>query len=131
VKRATLVPLVAVITLGLTVWVLLSVFKSTNVSTPHDSTTTIVASVDANHRFEQPVRSAAQALLLTCLADVPGDVSDQVEPAASGRDDFRVTVRPALDADDEAKVRGCIHDFVIPHVRAEVVCMRHTGRDSA
>jgi hypothetical protein len=124
--RNVLAPLATVIVLGLTVWALMTVFKTTKVATPSDSMTSIVTAVDANHRFRQPVQSAAEAVLLTCLSDVPADVVREIGPAATGPDHFQVTVQPALDDDEAAKIRGCVHGYLVPHVRAEVVAMKHT-----
>lgn len=126
--RSSLVPLVSLVVIAAIVWALMTLFQTENVATPPDSTTTIVTSVDTRVRFQQPLQSAAEALVLTCLAEIPSDVVEDVQRIGE-TDDFRVTVRPALDEDDAAKVRGCLNDFVVPSVLGGVTSLEHTGRD--
>lgn len=128
-KHPLIVPIAGLLVLALAGWGLRAVFQTQHVATPPDSTTTIVTSVDTRTRFRQPLATAAQALILTCLAEIPSDLVGDVERLEDS-DDFRVMVRPALDADESDKIRGCLNDFVVPSVLGGVVSLEHTGRDT-
>ncbi len=132
-KRQVLISVAVLAALGGLVAVLVALFQTENVETPVGSTTTIVAAVETNHRFQQPAATAAEALILTCLSEIPSNVTESVQPASSPgeADAFRVTVSPALDEDDSAKVRGCLHDFILPNVIGRAVSIDHAGRTPA
>jgi hypothetical protein len=58
---------------------------------------------------------------------VASDVVGEIEDQGGGR--FRATLSPALDETNRRQFRGCIEDWVIDHVRMDVVRLAVLGED--
>lgn len=129
--RPVLISIAALAAIGALIAFLVAAFQTENVGTPPTSTTTIVAGVETNHRFQQSAATAAEALILTCLSEIPSNVIDDVTPTPGPEAAFRVIVQPALDEDDTAKIRGCLHDFILPNVIGRAESIEHSGRAPA
>jgi hypothetical protein len=59
------------------------------------------------------------ALLHTCRLEISSDISDPIRNEGNGR--FRTVLKPSLDQTDRRQLRGCIEDWTIDHLLAEVV----------
>lgn len=75
----------------------------------------------SSHRAErgQSLDEMVEALLLACRLEVTADLEGPVEDEGDGR--FRAVLRPDLDDTDRRQLRGCIEDWSIDQLRADVV----------
>ena len=62
-----------------------------------------------------------EAQLLTCRLEVASDLVGEVEREGDNR--FRAVFTPSMDESNRRQFRGCIEDWVIDHVRIDVVHM--------
>ncbi len=67
----------------------------------------------------QTLSEMVQAQLLTCRLEVESDLSGPVERLGDGR--YRAVLVPALDDSNRRQFRGCLEDWVIDHVRLDVL----------
>ncbi len=109
---------VAVVILGVGVVALRDATLSTHQAVAPDSSIELIFRI-ASHGGEQgqTLDEIAEALVITCRLEVnsdPGPI-DQLD-----RQRFRVILRPSMDATDRRQFRGCIEDWTIDHVRADV-----------
>jgi hypothetical protein len=96
---------------------------STHHPVPEDSQIELILSVDS--RGEEPSQSLAElvdAQVRTCRLEVTSDVVGEVTPQGGNR--FRAVLRPTMDETNRRQFRGCIEDWVIDHVRVNVVELR-------
>lgn len=117
----TLRPLAAAVTvviLGVGVVALRDATLSTHQSVPSDSSIELIFRI-ASHGAEsgQTVDEIAEALVITCRLEVTSDPGS-IERLEGQR--FRVILRPSMDATDRRQFRGCLEDWTIDHVRADV-----------
>jgi hypothetical protein len=63
-----------------------------------------------------------EALLLTCRLEVTSDLVDPPREVSDGR--FLAVLDPALDETNRRQFKGCIEDFTIDHLRADIVAFR-------
>ena len=97
---------------------------STHQSVPEGSLTRVVleASTEGGERG-QSLAEMVEALVLTCRLEVSSDLTAPV--TARGDGVFAAELTPALDKTNERQLRGCLEDWTIDHLRADVV---HLGR---
>jgi hypothetical protein len=60
-----------------------------------------------------------EAQVLLCRLEVSSDVVGNVEAIASGR--YRAVLAPSMDESNRRQFRGCLEDWVLDHVRLDVV----------
>jgi hypothetical protein len=91
--------------------------------------------VAAEERGSEPGQSLAEivrAQIQTCRLEVTSDVVGSVDDLGDGR--FRAVLRPSMDLTNRKQFRGCMEDWVIDHVRINVVHLDEpdrTGGDEA
>ena len=73
----------------------------------------------------QSLAELVEALVLTCRLEVTSDLEGPVEPLGEGR--FRVVLVPTLDETNRRQFRGCVEDWTIDQVRADVVSLTELG----
>jgi hypothetical protein len=67
----------------------------------------------------QTLDEMVEAQLQTCRLEVTSDLEGPVEPLGHGR--YRAVLAPALDQTNKRQFRGCVEDWVIDHVRMDVL----------
>jgi hypothetical protein len=67
----------------------------------------------------QTLSEMVEAQLLTCRLEITSDLQGQVESLGEGR--YRAMLAPALDETNKRQFRGCVEDWVIDHVRIDVL----------
>ena len=67
----------------------------------------------------QTLSEMVQAQVLTCRLEVESDVVGPVERLGHGR--YRAVLEPALDDSNQRQFRGCLEDWVIDHVKIDVL----------
>lgn len=109
---------VAVIGLGVGVFMLRDATLSTHQQVPADSRIELILQI-ASHGGEQgqTADEVAEALVVTCRLEVNSDPGP-IEQLDDSR--FRVILQPSMDTTDQRQFRGCIEDWTIDHVRADV-----------
>jgi hypothetical protein len=70
----------------------------------------------------QTLAEMVDALLLTCRLEVTADLVDPAREVSDGR--FLAVLDPALDETNRRQFKGCIEDFTIDHLRADIVAFR-------
>lgn len=88
-----------------------------------EAQTTVLFSIKDND-FGHGDAFAATALWQTCIATIGWTGED--EPAPAGERTYRAVLRPSLPDDTRRRLRGCIEDLVVNHVKGNVVSM-HSG----
>lgn len=73
----------------------------------------------------QTLAELVEALVLTCRLEVTSDVAGPIEVMGEGR--FRVVLAPSLDPTNRRQFRGCVEDWTIDQVRADVVSITSLG----
>jgi hypothetical protein len=68
----------------------------------------------------QSLEELVQAQLAVCRLEVNSDVVSLVE---EDDDRFRAILEPSMDETDRRQFRGCVEDWLIDHVRLNVVTM--------
>lgn len=66
-----------------------------------------------------------EALILLCRLEVNSDPVSQ--PRALGEGRFSMVLAPSMDTTDRRQFRGCLEDWTIDHVRADVEVLRPVG----
>jgi hypothetical protein len=67
----------------------------------------------------QTLSEMVQAQVLTCRLEVESDVAGPIERLGNGR--YRAVLEPALDDTNQRQFRGCLEDWVIDHVKIDVM----------
>lgn len=67
----------------------------------------------------QTLPEMVEAQLLACRLEVNSEIVAPIEELGDGR--FRAVLAPALDQTDRRQFRGCVEDWVIDHVRLNVI----------
>jgi hypothetical protein len=70
----------------------------------------------------QSLGEQVEALLLTCRLEVTADLDEPVREVTEDR--FLAVLAPALDETNRRQFKGCIEDFTIDHLRADIVAFR-------
>ncbi|HZA76649.1 MAG TPA: hypothetical protein VE623_09710 [Acidimicrobiales bacterium] len=68
---------------------------------------------------DQTLPEMVEAQLRTCRLEVTSDLVAPIEELGDGR--FRAVLAPAMDETNRRQFRGCVEDWVIDHVRIDVV----------
>ncbi len=90
-----------------------------------DSRVEIVIDARTRHReFGQTRPEMVEALLLACRLEVSSDLVGPVRSEGDGR--FRAVLQPALDETNEKQLRGCLEDWTLDSLRADVVSIAPT-----
>lgn len=105
-------------------WLLMTATKTVPSTPPPGSRSTVTVEL-AGTAGPSTLAQAAEALLRTCLADVPSDLTDG--PDDLGRRRFRAVVSPALGDDETRKVRGCLVDLRLDSVLGRSVEITDEG----
>ena len=100
---------------------------STHTEVDPDSRIEVVVDVDAHGgEIGQSIDEMVEAQIVTCRLEVHSDVVGEIVPL--GNDRFSATLSPSMDHSDQRQFRGCLEDWIIDHVKLEVV--RLTTLDS-
>jgi len=104
-----------------------------------DATLSTHTQMDADSRIEvvvdaethggeigQSIDEIVEAQIVTCRLEVHSDVVGEIESLGNAR--FRATLSPSLDHTDQRQFRGCLEDWIIDHIKLDVV--RLTTLDS-
>lgn len=107
-----------------------SALREATLSTHHPVPRTSRVEVVVRARSEgaergQTLAELVEALVLTCRLEVTSDLDGPIE--ALGPDRFRVVLTPTLDETNRRQFRGCIEDWTIDQVRADVVSLTELG----
>jgi hypothetical protein len=96
---------------------------STHGRVDRDSQVEIVLQAESNRAEpNQTLPEMVDALLLTCRLEVSSDLVGPVAREGDGR--FVAVLQPALDETNQKQLRGCLEDWTIDSLRADVVSMR-------
>ena len=101
---------------------------STHQPVDPDSRVELVLDAETRDReLTQTLDEHIEALILHCRLEINSDVVAPIEHDGSGR--FRVVLAPALDQTNRRQFRGCLEDWVIDHLRVDVVSLEETVVD--
>jgi hypothetical protein len=67
----------------------------------------------------QTLPEMVEAQLQACRLEVTSDVTGPIESLGDGR--FRAILAPAMDETNRRQFRGCMEDWMIDHVRINVI----------
>jgi hypothetical protein len=82
--------------------------------------TELVVSADTKGgEQEQTLPEMVESQVLTCRLEVTSDLAGPIESLGDGR--FRAVLTPAMDETNRRQFRGCVEDWVIDHVRINVI----------
>jgi hypothetical protein len=70
----------------------------------------------------QSLTEMVDALLLTCRLEVTADLVEAPREVSEGR--FLAVLSPALDETNRRQFKGCVEDFTIDHLRADIIVFR-------
>jgi hypothetical protein len=96
---------------------------STHEDKPPRAVEVVVSASTKGGEHNQTLEEMVEAQLLTCRLEVSSDLESEVEPDPAGDGRFRVVMVPGLDQTNRRQFRGCVEDWVIDHVRINVVEM--------
>ena len=95
---------------------------TTHESVPQDSRIELVVTAHSKGGgASQTLAEMVEAQLLTCRLEVASDLVGEVEREGDNR--FRAVFAPSMDESNRRQFRGCIEDWVVDHVRIDVVHM--------
>jgi hypothetical protein len=92
---------------------------STHETVPGRGTNLVVEADTKGGEEGQTLTEMVEAQLDGCRLEVSSDVVGAIEPLGDGR--FRATLEPTLDETNERQFRGCVEDWVIDHLKVDVV----------
>jgi hypothetical protein len=93
---------------------------STHEPVPRDSRIElVVAAHTKGGESNQTLAEMVEAQMLACRLEVKSDLVGTIEP--EGNDRFRAVLAPSMDETNRRQFRGCIEDWVIDHVRLDVI----------
>jgi hypothetical protein len=82
--------------------------------------TELVVSADTHGgESHQNLPEMVEAQVQTCRLEVTSDLVGPIESLGDGR--FRAVLSPAMDETNRRQFRGCVEDWVIDHVRINVL----------
>jgi hypothetical protein len=98
---------------------------STHESVDPGSSAEIIFNAEARHREPgQTLDELAEALVTACRLEVSSDPVTEVQPVTDpdgDHDRYRVVLAPGLDETNERQFRGCMEDFTLDQLRADVL----------
>lgn len=119
-RRSIALSVVGLVVGGLAVNALREATLSTHQPVPPSSRVELVLTARVHGSQEsQTLEELVEALLLICRLEVESDVVGPIEHDGDGT--FRATLTPALDETNRRQLRGCLEDWTIDHLLAEVV----------
>jgi Na+/H+-translocating membrane pyrophosphatase len=96
---------------------------TTHEPVPQDSRIELVVTAHSKGGgANQTLAERVEAQLLTCRLEVASDLVGEVEREGANR--FRAVFAPSMDESNRRQFRGCIEDWIIDHVRLDVVHMK-------
>jgi hypothetical protein len=98
---------------------------STHEDKPSRAVEVVVSAKTKGGEHGQSLEEMVEAQLLTCRLEVTSDLDGdlEAEPEDLGEGHFRAVLVPGLDQTNRRQFRGCVEDWVIDHVRIDVVEM--------
>ena len=82
--------------------------------------TEMVMSADSKGgESDQTLSEMVEAQVQACRLEVTSDLTEPIE--SLGDDRFRAVLTPAMDETNRRQFRGCMEDWMIDHVRVNVV----------
>ena len=93
---------------------------------PDSSLEIVVSASTKGGERNQTLTEMVEAQLLSCRLEVSSDVVT-VEAVDDGDGRFRATLQPSLDETNRRQFRGCVEDWVIDHVRLNVISMTESN----
>jgi hypothetical protein len=88
---------------------------------PDSQTELVLSADDRGAERSQSLIELVDAQVRMCRLEVNSDVIGEVTSA--GGNEFRAVLQPSMDETNRRQFRGCIEDWVIDHVRVNVVEM--------
>ena len=85
----------------------------------------VVSAKTKGGESHQTLPEMVEAQLQTCRLEVTSDLEGPIESLGDGR--FRAVLTPAMDETNRRQFRGCVEDWVIDHVRIDVVELTAIG----
>lgn len=67
----------------------------------------------------QTLTEMVEAVVLLCRLEVSSDLVGDVEVVGQGR--YRAVLAPSMDDSNRRQFRGCLEDWVLDHIRLDVV----------
>ena len=96
---------------------------STHHPVPLDSQSEVIIAARARGaEATQSLQEIVEAQVETCRLEVNSDVVGEIVEAGDGR--YRAILRPSMDETNRRQFRGCLEDWLIDHVRLDVVTVR-------
>jgi hypothetical protein len=93
---------------------------STHERVPRDSRIElVVAAHTKGGEKSQSLAEMVEAQLLACRLEVNSDLVGAIESESD--DHFRAVLSPSMDETNRRQFRGCVEDWVVDHVRLDVV----------
>jgi hypothetical protein len=86
-----------------------------------DRTVVIVKASVHGNEHNQTLHESVEALLNACRLEVTSDLEEEPLPLGDGR--FRASLVPALDDTNRRQFRGCVEDWTIDQIRADVLTL--------
>ena len=96
---------------------------STHHPVDQDSRTELIVSAHARGaETTQSLAEIVEAQVQACRLEVNSDVVGEI--AATDEGHFRAVLRPSMDETNRRQFRGCLEDWLIDHVRLDVVTLQ-------
>ena len=115
--------LVAVtVVVGIAVYALREEYESRHV--PNDPRSRVEVVIDTNQRGgadDQPLELMTESLVTICYLDVDAVLVDGSFGPVGGSEHFRFVLQPSLDDSDREQLDGCLEDWTVENLQAEVV----------
>jgi hypothetical protein len=102
---------------------------STHTEIAADTRIEVVVNVDTNGgEIGQSIDEMVEAQIVICRLEVHSDIVGEIEPLGDDHH-FRAVLSPSMDHTDQRQFRGCLEDWIIDHMKLDVV--RLTPLDSS
>jgi hypothetical protein len=92
---------------------------------PHSQIELVVFAEDRGAEPGQSLFELVDAQVRTCRLEVTSDVVGEIVP--QGDQEFRAVLRPTMDETNRRQFRGCLEDWLVDHIRLDVVSLRDIG----
>jgi hypothetical protein len=90
---------------------------------PDSQTEVIVTARARGAETSQSLAEIVEAQVQACRLEVNSDVVGEIAETGDGR--YRAILRPSMDDTNRRQFRGCLEDWLIDHVRLDVVTVRN------
>ena len=88
---------------------------------PGTATELVVSAKVRGGEEGQSKAEMVEAVVLACRLEVSSDVVGGIERLDDDR--FRATLEPSLDESNRRQLRGCLEDWIVDHIRLDVVSL--------